>query len=253
MLHLVGFLTLCAVQGDGPPADTFTAPKDWKPLGQAVWFDARERRLIIRARVCLRDGYLEHLLCKERTKEHEAILATEAPPRMIHAGLILAVGEPGHPIRYRPTLQLPTGPPVAITVEWLDDQGKPRTADARTWIKDDKSAKTLEDHWVFAGSNLFKHPDTGEMVYAADGGDLITVANFPSAILDLPVRSTDQDAERLFVANTPLIPPRNTYVSLILHAAPGTAPATTATPPAPKAGPTDPPTGANKPAADPPR
>ena len=39
-------------------------------------------------------------------------------------------------------------------------------------------------------------PITKKTIYAADEGDLITVANFGSAILDLPFASSASDAER---------------------------------------------------------
>src|SRR5262249_1194854 len=60
----------------------------WKSPDNGLWFDAKGRRLIIRARVALREGPLEHLLCLKGTKEHEAILATDAAPYQIHAGLL---------------------------------------------------------------------------------------------------------------------------------------------------------------------
>src|SRR5947209_20093416 len=78
-----------------PPADGFKPDPAWKPLGKSVWFDAKQRKLIVRARVALREGALEHLLCLEQTKEHQSVLATDAVPRLIHSGLILAAGEPG--------------------------------------------------------------------------------------------------------------------------------------------------------------
>ena len=40
------------------------------------------------------------------------------------------------------------------------------------------------------------------MIYAADDGHLVTVANFASSILDLPYRSSANDADRSYVANT---------------------------------------------------
>jgi hypothetical protein len=222
-------LALCLVTQDPPPAapdpnvapsapaDGFKPGPAWKELGKNLWFDPAARALILRARVSLREGYLEHLLCLEYTKEHESVLATEAPPRMIHAGLILVVGEPGQPVRYRPEFRAPTGPEVAIEAEW-QEKGETKTADARTFVKDQKTGKALETHWVFAGSELFQDPDTKKMIYAADAGDLITVANFPSAILDLPFASSNFDAERSFVAFTENIPERNTPVTLRFRA-----------------------------------
>lgn len=219
-------LLLCLVAQDARPdsgggrdaaakaaVDNFKPDAKWKELGKNIWFDAEERCLILRARVTLREGYLEHLLCLEYTKEHESVMATEAPARMIHAGLILVAGEPGSPVKFRPAFKAPAGPEVEIEAEWEAD-GKAVKADARTFIKDPRNGKELKAHWVFAGSELFQDPDTKKMIYAADAGDLVTVANFPSAILDLPFASSNSDAERSFVAFTENIPERNTPITL---------------------------------------
>jgi hypothetical protein len=200
------------------PADTFQPPASWKLLGKDLWFDPDAKRVVLRARVTLREGALEHFLCLRNTKEHEAIVATEAPPRMIHAALLLTGIEPGHPVRYRPEFQPPAGPKIAIEVEWTEN-GKPQRALARDWVKDLQSGKTLTKDWVFAGSEVLTDPESKKALYAADDGDLITVANFPSSILDLPFASSPDDAERVFVANTPRIPPRGTRVTIYLRPA----------------------------------
>src|SRR4051812_19894552 len=75
--------------GAGADAAALADPS-WKALGPALWFDPKGHRLIVLARVVFREGPLEHLLCLKGTKEHEAILATEAAPYQIQAGLILA-------------------------------------------------------------------------------------------------------------------------------------------------------------------
>ncbi|MDB5350854.1 MAG: hypothetical protein JWN86_2101 [Planctomycetota bacterium] len=204
---------------NGPPADKFTPDPAWKALDKtnSLWFDPRDRRLILRARVCLREGYLEHLLCSAQTKEHESILATKATPQAIHAGLILTKAEKGHPVRYRPRFEPPTGSKIDIRLEWVQD-GKTKTIDARDWVLDEKKKKTLAEGWVFAGSDQFPDPDDAtKTIYAADGGDLFTVANFTSAILDVPFASSGSDAERSYVANTEKIPPNNTYVTIFLR------------------------------------
>lgn len=222
-------LTMTLIGQDGIPKDAFEPDPAWKPLGKAIWFDARNRQLMIRARVVLREGYLEHLLCLEQTKEHESILATEAPPRLIHAGLLLTGADVGRPVKFLPKFEPPAGTPIHIDVLWKSQDGKTNRADARTWIKDEKNGKTLAVDWVFAGSQQFVDEQTNRDIYAADGGDLITVANFMSAILDVPFASTTNDAERSFVANTTLIPTRNTFVTLVLRPE-KTAPKPPATP-----------------------
>ncbi len=212
-------LLACLFAQDRParPVDTFQPNPTWKALGKALWFDPQSRELIMRARVCLRSGALEHFLCGSNTKEHESILATDAPAYQIHAGLLLTGAEVGHPVRFRPKFEPPAGTPIRIEIEWVEE-GKPRKADAREWVRDEKAKTTLKVDWVFAGSEFYEDRETKKQLYAAAEGDLITVANFTSAILDVPLASSDSDADRLFVANTEKVPPEGTYVTLRLKA-----------------------------------
>ena len=48
------------------------------------------RRVIVTAEVCLREGPLEQLMCRNGTKEHEAILHTPVDAKEIHAVLLVA-------------------------------------------------------------------------------------------------------------------------------------------------------------------
>ena len=135
----------CACRTRRPRPSAAAAPAiepDWKPLGRSLWFDPRAKRLVIQARVVLREGPLEHLLCLKGTKEHEAILATDAQPRQIHAGLLLTGAEPGHPVRFVPKFEPPSGTPIAIELHWKT-AGKTSRADARRWVKDEKAGKPL--------------------------------------------------------------------------------------------------------------
>jgi hypothetical protein len=205
-----------------PPTDSFKPDDAWKSLGKDVWFDPKGKRLVVRAKVALQDGVLEHFLCKKNSKEHESILATEAPARMIHAGLLLTGATPGHPVKFQPGFEPPTGPAIGIEVEW-EQGGKLKKVDAREWVKDLGTNKALARDWVFAGSELFEDPRTKAMIYAADDGDLITVANFPASILDLPYRSSASDADRGYVANPEKVPVRGTPVTMYLSPRPAPA------------------------------
>ena len=100
---------------------------------------------------------------------------------------------------------------------------RPAQSDARQWVKDEKAKAPLAIDWVFAGSELYEDPATKKQVYAADEGDLITVANFGSAILDLPIASSADDADRVFVTNTEKIPPLGTEVFVALGPRPAKA------------------------------
>jgi hypothetical protein len=227
-MGLLLLLATFSAQTPAPPkaapaaVDSFQPDPSWKPLGRSLWFDPKTRQLILRARVVLVEGPLEHLLCLKGTKEHEAILATDAVPQKIHAGLLLTGAEPGHPVRFQPKFEPPSGSPINIELEWTEG-GKSHRANAREWIKAERTNKTLDRDWVFAGSELFEDPTTKKPVYAADDGDLITVANFANAILDLPFASTSAGTELLFVANTKVLPPRGTFVTLYLRPRPAPA------------------------------
>ena len=152
----------------------------------------RRRRLVLRARVVLREGPLEHLLCLKGTKEHEAILATAAAPRQIHAGLLLTGAEAGHPVRFLPKFEPPTGTAdrhrAGMGRGRQDPQGRRPRLGPRRATK--KPARPPTGSSPAASSST--DPTTKKPYYAADDGDLITVANFASAILDLPVRQHGQ-------------------------------------------------------------
>jgi hypothetical protein len=205
-----------------PPTDSFKPDDGWKSLGKDVWFDPKAKRLVIRAKVALQDGVLEHFLCKKNSKEHESILATEAPARAIHIGLLLSGAESGHPVKFQPAFEPPSGSAIGIEVEW-EQGGRLKKVDAREWVKDLGTNKALARDWVFAGSEQFEDPRTKTMIYAADDGDLITVANFPASILDLPYRSSASDADRGYAANPDKVPVRGTPVTIYLS--PRTPPA----------------------------
>ncbi|MEM7811091.1 MAG: YdjY domain-containing protein [Planctomycetota bacterium] len=77
----------------------------------------------------------------------------------------------------------------------------------------------LDAAWVFAGSRFFHDPATGRRLYGAEGGELVCVANFPAATIDIAERSTAENAGRVYEAWTGRVPPRGTAVTVVLKAA----------------------------------
>jgi hypothetical protein len=201
-------------------------PKEERPaeakrvaVGPNVWLEVQgeRRRVLVAAVVCLREGPLEQLLCKRNTKEHEAILSADADARDIHQALLLAKAEPGSPVRFEPRYRPASGTSIRITVQY-DEKGKPVTAPARSWVKNIKTGKELDTDWVFAGSRLVANAldKDAPKFYLANEGDVICVSNFESAMLDLPINSPKDDADRAFVAFTDHIPPLGTKVLVFL-------------------------------------
>jgi uncharacterized protein YbaR (Trm112 family) len=78
-------------------------------------------------------------------------------------------------------------------------------------------SRMMKAEWVFAGSGFFVDEMTGEKFYEAEGGDLICVANFPSAMIDLGIESTASGEDNLlYECYTENIPPLETEVILEL-------------------------------------
>lgn len=178
----------------------------------------KKRRVLVNAEVCLREGQLELFLCRKQTKEHEAILSAAVDASKIHAALLAAGAEAGSPVRWAPQYRPASGTKIEVSVQYKDKDNKLVTVSAKSWIKNAKDKKTLENDWVFAGSHLVKNPldPDAKPHYLANDGDVICVSNFETALLDLPIKSPKDDADRIFVANTERIPPLETKVVVIL-------------------------------------
>jgi hypothetical protein len=185
-----------------------------------IWIDKnpKGRRVIVRATVCRQEAILEEFMCLKNTKEHESILSADIVPRVFHSALFITEAEPGHPAKYDPDFQPPTGEKLEITVEWKED-GKAKRAKAQDWMRDVRTKKSPSFDFVFAGSQEIKNPVTGEMYYMGNEGDLISVANFAGSIIDLAARSSSVDDERIFETFKERIPPVDTEVFVILKPA----------------------------------
>ncbi|MCL4195779.1 MAG: hypothetical protein KJZ87_28845 [Thermoguttaceae bacterium] len=182
-----------------------------------IWFDKTERRVVMLGSVVQREVPLELFACMRGSKEHEAIVSIPVQAYLLHAGLLATGVEPGNPVRFSPEFVPASGPEIEVLVAFKDAAGQVQHARAQEWVRDMRTKKPMEEPWVFAGSQFLKNEETGQEYYQADNeGDLICVSNFPSAVLDVPVKSTDANASLLFEAFTERIPPRDTPVTLIL-------------------------------------
>jgi len=191
------------------------------PMGQNVWLEiqGQKRRVVIDAYVCLREGLLEHLMCRKNTKEHEAILAADIDARDIHKALLAAGAEPGAPARYeQQTYHAPSGSEIAITLQYAQG-GKTHSVTGQKWVRSIEEKKELKANWVFVGSVLYPDPvdDKKPPVYAANSGDVICVSNFEDALLDVSIKSSKDNSELAFEAWTERIPPVGTQVKIILE------------------------------------
>ena len=144
------------------------------------------------------------------------MVSVNAKAFLVHTGLLAIGAKPGKPVQYQPEYVAATGTPIKVEVEWKTADGKTVRRPAQEMVRHLKTRKPLKEDWIFAGSGFWKDETTGQKYYQAEGGELICVSNFSTAMLDLPVESSQANSNLLFEALTDNIPELGTDVRLIL-------------------------------------
>jgi len=222
----------CVAQTDDPSptgtAQSGEKKEDAKPqaetkkvaVGKNITLEIQgdQRRIRVNAEVCLREGLLEQLLTRKRTKEHEAILAADIDARELHAALTLAGAEAGKVVQFRPKLVAPTGTTIKVFLEY-EEKGKTVKVPAQQWLRNIKSKKDFASDWVFAGSVFIPNPEdaTKKPFYGANDGDVIAIVNFETSLMDVPFLNTKDNDDLMFQAHTERIPALKTPVVVILE------------------------------------
>jgi hypothetical protein len=199
----------------GPPPGMTRLAKDAR-----IWLDTKNKRVVVDGYVALRVGQLEMFACPAGTKEHESVVGLLTKAQYVHAALLAIGAKPGSPVKFEPKYTPANGSKIKIEILYVDDKGAKKRVVAQDWVRQVGSEKTLDMDWVFAGSGMWKDPDTGTEQYLAESGDLICVSNFTTATLDLPVRSSQANSSLMFAAYTDRIPPEQTPVRLVLSIKP---------------------------------
>ena len=289
-LSALAAVSTTAVVGDrfgfaaDPPKDSKKS-KEPVPLNKlgTVLLDVDGKRLLLKTKVCLREGVLEMFCCLKHTKEHESILSLDSEAFVIHTGLLALGAKAGSPVKFQPEYSPPKGTRIRIFCQWTDKDGKPHREPAEKWVRnsskrffvelfDEKPAgldlkegselkwdeknkelywfghmsekqrdsfqamskdakyrkaiqkffdrtqpRPLDAPWVFAGSGFYVDESNGTKSYLAEGGDVICVANFGSAMLDIAVQSSATgESNLMWEAWIERIPPVGTEVLLEL-------------------------------------
>ena len=268
-----------------PPAKTAEGLTPLNKQG-TVLLDAKGKRVLLKTKVVLREGFLEMFCCLDQTKEHESVLALDGKAYVVHTGLLALGAKTGTPVEFRPKYKPPTGQRIDVFVQWKDEKGALQRVPGQSWVRhalhrfyvetfeklppglsipkededltlkyiekfhelswygpmsvrqrdkllglsadpayrkaigsffDQTRPREMKAHWVFVGSGFARNTQTGEEFYEAEAGDVICVANFPSATLDVSVQSSpNQEEGILFEPFTERIPPVGTVVTVEL-------------------------------------
>lgn len=198
-----------------PPAPP---PAEGKRVAYAphVTIDWSVPQVEIDARIVLREGLLELLMCSAGTKEHESILATQARPKQIYEALGLIGLAAGRPAQYDPQTSEVTpasGAPLALEIACPDGDAEKVVA-AHEWLASPETLQPVAPpSWIFCGSR----EDEGRFLADVDG-TVACVVDFDTSLIGLAERHSASDAELWAAANTPRVPPVGTSCRLIVRA-----------------------------------
>ena len=195
----------------------FQIPANWKRLSdkEEIWIDNQEKLVVVSGRICLTRGLLEMFACPKGMKEHESVVATYSMAMYVHQALLLIGVNPGKTVQWEPEYKPAEGPKIQVECWYYDEKNELVKRNAKEMVKLVSDGSPLKIDWVFGGSKFIVDPD-GRELYAANGGELICLSNFSSAMIDLPIPSTAEAGGLLFEANSEKIPPLDTPVLLVL-------------------------------------
>lgn len=170
--------------------------------------------------------FLEVAVCTPDTKEHEALVMTQAKAANVHAALLLVGLEPGHPGRWKfENDQLvpiaPEGPRVKVAISFKDGAGVERTYSPEEMVVNAHDASRFGSkrpgHWVFAGSQIIKR--MGKEFYDADpAGTLVGLTTFGSETVAWSEMISHEAAieEPAWIADARTVPPAGTPVTVTI-------------------------------------
>ncbi len=203
-----------------PPFATSKQPAKVVQVGPGVYLEVEgeKRTVVVNSKVVRREGFLELLLCREKTKEHESILAASVDARDMHQAMLTAGLKTGKPVQFLPEYKPASGIPLDIKLRFKDSSGKDQIVEARDWIKKSMTNLFLEGDWVFAGSKLVTNSNDlkAQPYFLANDGDLISISNFESALIDVSIKISSANSDLGYEPMTAKIPPVGTPVAVII-------------------------------------
>jgi hypothetical protein len=169
-----------------------------------VTIDRRKMEISFPAKLNLRSGDLEVLICTPSGRTHEGLIVAELDPFHLQLALILLGAENG--LRAEGE-HLPQGSLLFIDVK---AEGETRHS-IEQWLFDkrNKCEKKNKD-WVFVGSN-FTHDG---VCLAKEEGNIVNVWSFGNTILDNP--SNDANYDDVFEVFTSNLPENKTNLTVYI-------------------------------------
>lgn len=155
-------------------------------------------------------GDVEYLAVTPSGKTYESLLRLNVRPLYLQVALLLIGLEPKNILRYQGDPTQPQGAPVDILVRWEDNRGLEHEVHAEELLAEGPKNKPMpRHHWVFTGSRILPEGFEADLC-----GSLVAIWHDPAAILDNPMRETQND----WIVNSATTPRRGTPVRVLFKA-----------------------------------
>lgn len=187
-----------------------------KSFAPGVVIDWNRKAVEVEARIVLREGPLELLMCAAGSKEHESILATPARPRDIFQAMGLLGLEPGKPVRWNASgdkLLPPSGQRLALSVQCRVDSKEVVFPIEKWLLSADQKTPPPPIHWVFTGSQTVPENRFGADVE----GTIVCLVDFETALISVAALHSADDEQLWLRANPETIPERGTSCRLVIE------------------------------------
>ncbi|MFK7909495.1 MAG: YdjY domain-containing protein [Akkermansiaceae bacterium] len=159
-----------------------------------IKINTKERFVDVDAKVCLREGALELVVCTKGTKEHESIFSVEARPMHVHLALLIIGAKSGNPAGRRRLegggwLDVPPrGGQIDFSVVVTDKKGKAKETPIQEFMVStaDPNEKFPTSTFLFAGSRLIPQENGPKLYLCEQSGNVISLSTFGDELLCLP-------------------------------------------------------------------
>lgn len=160
---------------------TAVRSQDQVQLQPGLAIEPDTKTVLLEAEICLREGWLEQVVCSPGTREHESIMVTSVEASALHAALLAAGQTPGRPGAWRwEGDRVHLDPPAGSSLEVMVSEDRLDWVPLLDWITNSEG-RSPKGHWVFGGST-FRKPNSvpvGTSLYEADlSGSIIGLVTF---------------------------------------------------------------------------
>lgn len=226
-------------EGETPPDAPSSEAAPLLKVGKVRLF-RKDGRVEIDGRIAVQKRAVELFACAEGGKVHETVLILDCKPSNLNLALLLLGLDDGGQVRDKVRVRVdgkevekemlvengpryfgdprkPHGDRLIARVRWQDGESrKIREVRAEEMVYNVSRQKTMRKvGWIFTGSRWVTNPNTGRKEFAADHSKtLMTTYHDPNTVLENPMKTGGND--EMYHANSLVVPPRGTPVTLVL-------------------------------------